>query len=86
MADGYETELQGSYQVLDAQGRRLMDYDLLLDKQVCRSMRTDYFLPYRIYMPDTLEPGSYKLQVTIEDKKGKKFGQTPPVDFEMAAK
>jgi hypothetical protein len=80
---GYETELQGTYQILDAAGHRLADYDLMLDKQVCRNIRTDYFLPYRIFLPADLAPGAYKIQVTIEDKKGKKFGQTPAVDFEI---
>jgi hypothetical protein len=79
--NGFETEFQGSYQILDAQGRRIADYDLPLDKQTCRNIRTDYFLPYRIFLPKSLKDGSYQIQVTIEDKKGKKFGQTPPVSF-----
>ncbi|GIW93856.1 MAG: hypothetical protein KatS3mg110_1897 [Pirellulaceae bacterium] len=78
-ADGYETEFQGSYQILDSAGRRIADYDLPLDKQTCRNIRTDYFLPYRIFLPKNLAGGSYKIQVTIEDKKGKKYGQSPPV-------
>ncbi len=81
--EGYETELQGSYQILDEAGRRLADYDLMLDRQVCRNIRTDYFLPYRVFLPKNLASGSYKIQVTLEDKKGKKFGQTPPVSFQM---
>ena len=30
-----------------------------------------------------LAAGTYQLQVTIEDKKGQKFGQTPPVEFKI---
>ncbi len=77
--EGYETEFQGSYQIYDAAGRRIADYDLPLDKQTCRNIRTDYFLPYRVFLPKNLDEGNYKIQVTIEDKKGKKFGQSPPV-------
>lgn len=82
-AEGYETEFQGSYQILDTSGRRIADYDLPLDKQTCRNLRTDYFLPYRIFLPKSLPAGSYQIQVTIEDKKGKKFGQSPPVMFSI---
>ncbi len=82
-ADGYETEFHGSYQILDSAGRRIVDYDLMQDRQMCRNVRTDYFLPYRVYMPKNLSPGTYQLQVTIEDKKGQKFGQTPPVEFKI---
>jgi hypothetical protein len=81
--DGYETEIQGSYQILDGQGNRVADYDLVLDKQVSRNVRTDYFLPYRIFLPDNVGAGQYRIQLTLEDKKGRKFGQTPPVAFSI---
>jgi hypothetical protein len=80
---GYETELQGSYQILDNSGRSVADTDLMLDKQICRNMRTDYFLPYRVFLPKNLSPGKYRIQVTVEDKKGHKFGQTPAVEFSV---
>jgi hypothetical protein len=81
--DGYESELLGSYQIFDESGRHVGDYDLPLDKQVSRHIRTDYFLPYRVYLPRALAEGNYTIQVTMQDKKGKKFGQTEPVPFRI---
>ena len=80
---GFETELLGSYQIFDEAGRHVGDYELPLDKQVCRHIRTDYFLPYRLYLPKTLAAGTYKIQVTMQDRKGHKFGQTEPVEFRI---
>ena len=80
--DGFETELRGGYQVFDSTGRRVAEQELPLDKQVCRNRRRDYFIAYRIYMPKSIPPGPYRLQLTIEDVKGSKFGQAS-VDFEI---
>lgn len=83
-ADGYETEFQSGYQVYDNTGRRVAEHDFLLVQQVCRNVQTDYFLPYRMHIPKHLKPGKYRLQLTVEDRKGNKFGQSTPIDFEVA--
>lgn len=70
----YETELRASYQILDSSGRRIDEFDLPLDKQSCRSKRRDYFIAYRLHMPRRVDPGSYSLHLTVEDVKGRKFG------------
>ena len=80
--DGFETELQGGYQVFDPAGRRMADHELPLDKQICRNRRRDYFIAYRVYMPKNIPPGPYRLQLTIEDIRGQKFGQAS-IDFEI---
>lgn len=78
---GYETELQGSYQIFDASGQVIAERKLQLDREVCRNYRRDYFLAYRVYMPETIEPGRYRLELTVEDLKasgnyqGRKFGE-----------
>ncbi|MFO0942208.1 MAG: hypothetical protein U0930_15840 [Pirellulales bacterium] len=72
---GFETDLQGSYEIVDASGRRIVSQSLPRDTHVCKNMRRDYFIAYRIYMPDKIGPGSYTLKVVIEDMKGRKFGQ-----------
>jgi hypothetical protein len=80
-APGYETELQGSYQIFDAGGRIVAERQLPLDREMCRNYRRDYFLAYPIYLPDAIEPGRYRLELTIEDLKasgdyqGRKFGE-----------
>jgi hypothetical protein len=78
---GYETELQGSYEIFDASGQIVASRKLPLDKEICRNYRRDYFLAYPIYMPDKIAPGHYRLELTIEDLKargkypGRKLGE-----------
>lgn len=72
---GFETQLQGSYEIVDASGRRVMDQTLPSDSHICKNMRRDYFISYRLRLPDKISIGSYTLKVTIEDVKGHKFGQ-----------
>ncbi len=79
---GYETQLQGSYEIVDSNGRRVADQLLPLDSHLCRNHRRDYFIAYRIYMPPKIEPGKYQLKLTVEDLKGRKFGQTS-MDFRI---
>jgi hypothetical protein len=69
--DSYETELQGSYQIFDAEGTLVDERQLPLDKEVCRNPRRDYFLAYRLYLPEGLSAGRYRLELTIEDLKAK---------------
>ena len=80
--DGYETQLQGSYEIVDSNGRRVADQLLPMDEHVCRNQRRDYFIAYRMYMPQDVKPGRYTLKLTVEDMKGHKFGQTN-VDFQI---
>src|SRR5262249_39744776 len=68
-AAGYETELQGSYEILDSSGQIVASRQLQLDKEICRNYRRDYFLAYRIYLPDDIAPGRYRLELTVEDLK-----------------
>lgn len=79
---GYQTQLQGSYEITDSSGRRVADQLLPLDEHVCKNWRRDYFIPYRMYMPQDIKPGKYQLKLTIEDMKGRKFGQSK-LDFEI---
>lgn len=73
---GYETELAGSYEILDSSGRRVADQRLPLDKPTCRNRRRDYYLAYQIYLPKGVDAGSYTLQLTVQDVKGGKFSQS----------
>lgn len=80
--DGYETQLQGSYEIVDSNGRRMADQLLPPDEHICRNQRRDYFIAYRMFMPKDIKPGRYTLKLTIEDMKGHKFGQTN-LDFQV---
>lgn len=72
----FETEFQGTYQILDSAGKRVADQDLPIEHGVCRQRRRDYFLAYRIHVPKNVSEGAYTLQLTLEDKISGKFGQT----------
>jgi hypothetical protein len=80
-ATAFETELIGKYQIFDASEQIVAERQLPTDKEVCRNYRRDYFLAYRIYMPDNISPGRYRLELTVEDLKargkyqGRKFGE-----------
>jgi hypothetical protein len=77
----FETELQGHYQIFDGRGNIVAERKLPLDREVCRNYRRDYFLAYPIYLPDSIPPGRYRLELSIEDLKatgeyqGRKFGE-----------
>lgn len=79
---GYESQLQGSYEIVDSNGRRVADQLLPLDSHLCRNQRRDYFIAYRIYMPQKIDSGKYQLKLTVEDVKGRKFGQSV-LDFQI---
>lgn len=73
-ANNFETELEGSYVIYDATGALIAERKLPLERAVCRNYRRDYFLAYRIYVPDNIASGRYRLELTMEDlKAGKEF-------------
>jgi uncharacterized protein YfaS (alpha-2-macroglobulin family) len=78
----YETELQGEYEIVDAHGTRVANVVLPRDKQLCNNRRHDYFIAYRVYLPKQIPTGSYTLQLTVEDVKGKKSNQAS-IDFRI---
>ncbi len=76
----YETALLGSYEIFDIAGQRVEHRTFVVEKEICRNRRRDFFIPYRIYMPDT-QPGQYNLQLTIKDVKSQRSGQSAPISF-----
>lgn len=84
LSDGYETHLRGTYRILDSTGRRVAEQVLAEDQQTCTNYRRDYFLPYILHLPDRLSAGNYRFELTLEDVKGKKFGQAS-IPFEIIA-
>lgn len=85
--DNFETELAGSYQIFDDAGKLAHERTLPLDKETCRNYRRDYFLAYRIYLPDDIAPGHYRLELTIEDLKARRTDQrklgTAMIEFRL---
>jgi len=79
---GFETQLQGTYEIIDPNGRRVADQLLPMEREICQNHRRDYFIIYHIFMPMQIAPGSYQMRVTIEDMKARKFGQST-LDFQI---
>ncbi len=79
---GYESQLQGSYEIIDSQGRKVADQLLPVEAEICQNHRRDYFIVYKIFMPQQIAPGNYQLRLTVEDTKARKFGQNH-LDFQI---
>ena len=77
---GFHTALKSSYQILDQQGRRVMQHDLGTTEEYCRNARRDYFIRYFLTIPARIYDGPYTLHLTIEDTLGRKIGQST-IDF-----
>jgi len=73
---GFHTALRSSYQILDAQGRRVAENDLALTEEYCQNQRRDYFLRYFLAVPERIYAGKYTLQLTIVDTLSQKIGQS----------
>jgi hypothetical protein len=83
---GYHTALKSSYQILDAQGRRVAGDDSNAMEEYCQNPRRDYFLSYEhLHLPSPMYEGRYTLQLTIEDTLSQKIGQSS-IEFTVRAK
>ncbi len=76
MQKGYLTELASRYQIFDSRGQRASEHDFRLMNEHCQNPRRDYFVSYRLEIPDWLYDGQYTLQLTVEDRLAKKIGQS----------
>lgn len=81
--NGYETSLQGSYNIYDSDDRKVVSQLLPADSQVTRNYLRDYFIAYQMYLPKQLSAGDYRLELTMEDVAGKKYGQAS-IPFEIS--
>lgn len=79
----HETHLRGSYKIVRRDsGAPVESQTLKGDRHVSKAARRDYFMVYRIWMPEPIEPGEYDLRLTIEDVNGRKYGQAN-IEFEI---
>ncbi|MEM9645800.1 MAG: hypothetical protein AAF989_12490 [Planctomycetota bacterium] len=77
---GYETHLQGSYTIYNDENRKMVSQMMPADLQVSRNYLRDYFIAYQMPIPGGLSSGKYRLELTMEDVNGKKYGQSS-IDF-----
>ncbi len=73
---GYHTALKSRYQIVDSRGIRIAEQEYPVTEEWCKNPRRDYFVRYFLYMPSRIAPGSYTLELTIEDTLGNKIGQS----------
>jgi hypothetical protein len=80
---GFVTLLGSSYELLDETGGRVGGDSFPDVEDTCRSRRRDFHIQYGLTLPAKLEPGMYRLQLTIRDRQGDKIGKSS-VEFEVA--
>lgn len=73
---GYHTALRSSYQIFDGRNQRVADHQFTTTEEYCRRPRRDYFIGYHLRLPKRIYPGKHTLQLTIEDLKSQKVGQS----------
>lgn len=81
--NGFETNLQGSYDIYNADDEKVVSQPLPADAQVSSNYLRDYFIAYQMHLPPQLSVGTYRMQLTMEDVNGKKYGQGT-IPFEIA--
>lgn len=69
----YQTEVRGSYEIVNAMGEVVFVQKLPADTQQCDRPMRDYFVAYELHLPQ-IEPGEYRLQLKMECVLGRKFG------------
>ena len=79
---GYETHLAGSYEIFDGDNRRVVSQVLPVDRQTSANRLRDYFIAYQMALPGELTPGTYRLNLIIEDVNGRKYGDAA-IPFEI---
>jgi hypothetical protein len=73
---GFCTSLRSSYQIFDSRGQRVAQHDFAATEEHCQNPRRDFFIGYYLRLPKHIYPGKHTLQVTIEDLKSQKVGQS----------
>lgn len=74
-AEGYETTLGTSYEVVDESGRRVDGAQFPDVQDVCQSRRRDFHMQYEMQLPTRIYPGPYQLRIVITDHASNKIGQ-----------
>jgi hypothetical protein len=82
---GFHTALKSSYQILDSRGQRVTEQEFPTTEEYCQNPRRDFFIRYFLWMPKRIYDGKYTLQLTIEDTKSRKVGQSS-VEFTIREK
>ncbi len=63
----YDTALGSKLEITDANGQLVVRMDFPGQPDRSLSPRQDYFIHYQFYVPAKMEPGDYKLTITLHD-------------------
>jgi len=87
----YETSLAGKAEILDARGHRVWGQVFPAEANASVSPRHDYFIVFRLLVPENLQPGHYRFSIELTDQTWSGGSETPPhrtargwVDFDVA--
>jgi len=83
-AKGYRTAWRSSYQILDATGKQVANYEYPPNEEYCRRPRRDFFIGCELSFPKDVPPGRYTLRLTVVDMIKQRVGQGT-VDFTLRA-
>ncbi len=72
---GFLTSLRSGYQILDHLGQQVACHEFPSTQDFCKNVRHDFFIAYRLRLPDKLVPGKYTLRILIQDTTRQKTGQ-----------
>jgi hypothetical protein len=73
---GFHTKFHAGYQILDRNGRKIVEKELGLAEEYSPVRRRDYFVSYLVRLPAELQGDEYTLKLMIEDQLGNQVGET----------
>lgn len=73
---GFHTKFHAAYQILDRNGRKIVEKELGLAEEYSPVRRRDYFVSYLVRLPAELQGDEYTLKLMIEDQLGSQVGET----------
>ncbi len=73
---GFHTKFHAAYQILDRNGRKIVEKELGLAEEHSPVRRRDYFVSYLVRLPAELQGDEYTLKLMIEDQLGSQVGET----------
>lgn len=73
---GFHTKFHAGYQILDRNGRKIVEKELGLAEEHSPVRRRDYFVSYLVRLPAELQGDEYTLKLMIEDQLGGQVGET----------
>lgn len=73
---GFHTKFHAGYQILDRNGRKIVEKELGLAEEHSPVRRRDYFVSYLVRLPAELQGEEYTLKLMVEDQLGGQVGET----------